>query len=424
MQAQDVLLIVGASHAGVELAMAARQQGWPGPIVLLGDEVSMPYQRPPLSKAWLSGEADADAMLLRPPSAFESAQVTLRLGTRVRSIDREARSIRLENGEELHYARLALCTGGRPRLLDVPGLPADVRPSNLLYLRTQSDAQQIRAHLVPGARVVVIGGGYVGLEVAASARKLDATVTVIEAQARVLQRVTGHQISAFYEDVHRAAGVDVRTGAGVRRIDCADDGKVCAVECTDGTRIETDVVVAGVGMLPNSELAAAAGLELDPGGGIMVDALSQTSDEFIFAAGDCTAHHSALYGRPVRLESVPNALEQARAAASTICGNPKPNHTVPWFWSDQYDLKLQMVGLSQGHESVVLRGDVATRSFIALYLLDGRVIAADAVNRPADFMQAKRAVAAGLRLDADALADEKNTLKELCAIAAAGVTSP
>lgn len=425
MQAEDVLLVIGASHAGVELSMAARQQGWAGPILLLGDEAPLPYQRPPLSKAWLGGEADEEALLLRPQTAFDSAHITLRLGTRVRAIDRDARSVTLADGEVLHYAKLALCTGGRPRLLDVPGLSGCPQPANLFYLRNQADARAIRARLVTGARVVVIGGGYVGLEVAASARKLGAGVTVLEAQARVLQRVTGPQLSAFYEGVHCAAGVDVRTGAGVRRIECADDGSghlaVRAVECADGTRIEADLVVAGVGMLPNSELAVATGLDVDEGGGVVVDAYSQTSDPHIVAAGDCTVQHNALYGRRIRLESVPNALEQARAAASQLCGKPKPNQAVPWFWSDQYDLKLQMVGLSQGHDAVVLRGDVAARAFIAFYLQHGRVIAADAVNRPGDFMQAKRAVALGLRLDAAALADQHQPLKDLIVVATAGV---
>lgn len=308
------------------------------------------------------------------------------------------------------YTKLALCMGGRPRTLVLPGLDAGVKPHNLHYLRTLTDADAIRAGLKEGARLVVVGGGYVGLELAASARKFGAEVTVIEALPRVLARVTGAQVAAFYEAVHREAGVQLRTGLSVERAELADDGAITALVCASGERIAADIVVAGIGMLPNVELAQAAGLAID--GGIVVDAFSQTSDPDILAAGDCTAHHSALYNRHIRLESVPNALEQARAAASALCGKPKPNHAVPWFWSDQYDLKLQMVGLSQGHDACVLRGDPASRRFIAFYLKEGVVIAADAVNRPADFMLAKRLVAAGVRVDGPALGDESVSLKD------------
>ncbi|MDR8394719.1 FAD-dependent oxidoreductase [Paraburkholderia sp. USG1] len=413
MNSEATLLIIGASHAGVELAFAARQQGWTGPVTLIGAENSLPYQRPPLSKAYLSGTATDDSLQLRPAQAYAEADVTLRPGVRVEQIDRLSRTVRLCDGSTLAYTKLALCTGGRPRTVIAEGMRADATPPNLHYLRTRADADGIRGDLRQGARLVVIGGGYVGLEVAASARKLGAEVTVLEAQHRVLARVTGPELSAFYETIHREAGVTIRTGVAVQRIICSDTGAVEAVACSDGTTLEADVVLAGIGMLPNVELAQAAGLDVD--GGIVVNEFSGTSDPDIVAAGDCTVHDSALYGRRIRLESVPNALEQARAAAAVLCGKPRANGSIPWFWSDQYDLKLQMVGLSEGYDRCILRGAVETRSFCAFYLRDGMLIAADAVNRPMEFMLSKRAVGKAGPLDVEALADASIPLKEVLA---------
>ncbi len=424
MDTASTLVIIGAGHAGVELALAARQQGWAGAIVLLGDEVHEPYHRPPLSKAFLSGAAAADTLGLRQRAAYDTANVTLRLGVRVARIDRAAHAVVLEGGESLPYTKLALCTGGRPRLLDVPGMEAG-QPPNLHYLRTQADSLAIAASVKAGSHVVVIGGGYVGLEVAASSRKLGADVTVLEMQPRVLARVTGAAMSAFYEGVHTAAGVRIRTGVSVTAVERAADGKVTDVLVKDESgaqeRLSADAIVVGVGMLPNVELALAAGLTVDRG--ILVDAHSVTSDPDIIAAGDCTVHDSALYGRRIRLEAVPNALEQARSAAAWLCGKPKPNLTVPWFWSDQYDLKLQMAGLSEGHDACVIRGSVDARSFCAFYLKQGVLIAVDAVNAPMDFMQAKRALPEHLSPDAEALADPAIPLKTLLAKPAAPAIS-
>lgn len=411
------LVIVGAGHAGSELAMAARQNGWAGGITLLGDEPVLPYQRPPLSKAWLAGRVDADGLLLRPRSAYEAAGVALRSGVRLEAIDRGEGCIVLSDGSRLAYDRLALCTGGRPRPLACAGVDPQRPPANLHYLRTMADAEGIRAGLRPGVRVVVIGGGYVGLEVAASARGLGAQVTLLEVQPRVLARVAGVEVSAFYESVHRQAGVDLRTGVQIDGVE-VEAGRIVAVRCRDGERIAADLVIAGVGMQVNDEVARAAGLAGD--GGIPVDELSRTCDPNIVAAGDCTLQYSSLYGRELRLESVPNALEQARAAASWLVGKPRPNRAVPWFWSDQYDLKLQMAGLSQGHDRCVLRGDPATRSFCAFYLLGTRVLAVDAVNRPADFMVARRALAQPCTAEASRLSDEGVPLKELLLCEAAG----
>lgn len=404
------LLVVGAGHAGSELAIAARQGGWAGRILLLGDEVGVPYQRPPLSKAYLLGKADRESLALRPAVAYEAAQVERIQGARLASIDRAAHRVTLADGTAVYYQKLALCTGGRARPLVCDGIDPSNPPSNLFCLRTLADAEAMRARLRPGALIIVVGGGYVGLEVAATACGLGARVTVLEAQPRVLARVAGPDVSRFYESVHRAAGVEILTGLGVAGMEC-EGGQVAAVVCSDGTRHPVDLVVAGIGMLPNIEAARAAGLAEEAG--IPVDDLARTADPDIVAAGDCTLQHHALYARQLRLESVPNALEQARAAASWLCGKAKPNRSVPWFWSDQYDLKLQMAGLSQGYDRCVLRGDPATHSFCAFYLQGHRLLAVDAVNRPGDFVLVRRAMAQPVEVDGDRLTDESIPLKEL-----------
>lgn len=415
----NTLVIVGAGHAGSELAIAARQAGWPGPIVLLGDEAAVPYHRPPLSKAYLCGQADLDAIALRPATAYQLAQVTRMTGVTMRSIDRTAHTLTLEDGRVIGYTKLALCLGGRPRPLLCPGIDAAAPPENLLYLRTLADADRIRAEIAPGCRIVIVGGGYVGLEVAASATKLGAQVTVLEAQPRVLARVAGERLSAFYEAMHRAQGVDVLTGTGVTRV-AFEGGRITAVTCSDGRTLPADLVVAGIGMLPNVQPAAAAGI--GQADGIPVDENSCTADPDIVAAGDCTLFTHPLYGRQMRIESVPSALEQARAAAGWLCGKPKPYASVPWFWSDQYDLKLQMVGLSQGYDQCVIRGSLEGHSFCAFYLQGDRLLALDAVNRPGDFMAVRRALAKPVRVDAQRLADESVPLKDLLAASAAPAT--
>jgi 3-phenylpropionate/trans-cinnamate dioxygenase ferredoxin reductase component len=415
MEKTDSLLIVGAGNAGAELAIAARTNGWVGAITLIGNETHLPYHRPPLSKAYLSGKADADSLSMRPTQAYAKAGVTLRLGMHVCGIDRKAKQLRLAGSDALEYTTLALCLGARARPIQLDGLDGSQPPINLHYLRSRDDADAIRTSMSPDCRLVVIGGGYVGLEVAASARALGAQVTILEAQPHVLARVTGPEVSAFYEGVHREAGVDLRTGVSLARIECDADAPgrsvVRAVVTTDEVRFAADVLVVGVGGIPNVELAQAAGLAVD--GGIIVNEFAQTSDLHIYAAGDCTLHPSAIYGRRLRLESVPNALEQARAAAASICGKPKAYDSVPWFWSDQYELKLQMAGLSQGFDRFVLRGSMAARSFVAFYLREGRLLAADAVNRPGDFMVAKRLVATQGIIEADKLSDESIPLKSL-----------
>jgi 3-phenylpropionate/trans-cinnamate dioxygenase ferredoxin reductase subunit len=411
--AQKQLIVVGAGQAGSELALSARLQGWIGPILLLGDESDLPYQRPSLSKAYLCGKVDMTALSLRQASAYDSAGILLRTGVRMRSINKQNRTIELENGEVLAYDKLALCTGGRARPWLCEGMNPDSPPHNLLSLRTREDADAIRHAIKPGTRLTVVGGGYIGLEVAASARSLSAEVTVLESQPRILARVAGQPMSEFIAGAHQAAGVDIKTNVAIKRV-VVEAGHITQVELMDGTVLPTDVVVAGIGMLPNVEPFMAAGLATAEG--IAVDACSVTSDSDVVAAGDCTIQQIPHYDRLIRLESVPNALEQARSAAAWVCGKSKPNESTPWFWSDQYDLKLQLAGLSHGHDRCVLRGQPDQRSFCLFYLLGNRILAVDAVNRPADFMQVRRALGSSPTLqieDPQALADESVSLKQL-----------
>ena len=409
---QQLILIVGAGQAGAELAFALRQTGSTARIVIVGDEPFAPYQRPPLSKSYLAGKVDLAALYVKPKDAYDTANIELRTAVRAEHVDRSAKVVRLSDGSTILYDKLVFATGGRPRPLQAKGLDDAARLGNLHYLRTVADVDRIHRQFQPGFRMVLIGGGYVGLEVAAAAREHGMRVTVLEAMPRVLARVTVPEISAFYERVHREAGVEIRTSAVVSSVVTDESGDaVTAIVCSDGSTTPADVVVVGIGLLPNTELAERSGLEVKDG--IVVDELTRTADPDVLAIGDCTRHPNVMYGRHVRLESVPNALEQARTAAATLCGQHRPHHAVPWFWSDQFDLKLQMVGLADGHDRLVLRGSTSTRSFSAFYMKEGRVIAADAVNRPQDFMIAKRLVAQQSMVDPSRLADESQPLKTL-----------
>jgi 3-phenylpropionate/trans-cinnamate dioxygenase ferredoxin reductase subunit len=407
--ATDRIVVIGAGHAASEFAGALRAGGFPGPVLMLGEEAHLPYQRPPLSKAFLSGEAPLGALELKSAAAYGKMGVEVRTGARVAAIDRSARRIELEDGGVECYGKLVLATGGRARPLAVDGLEHARKPANLHYLRTVADAGPIRELLRPGMRLVIIGGGYVGLEVASVARKRGLEVTVLEALPRLLARVTAAEISTFYERIHHDAGVAIRTRAAVRRIETDPGGDSVVAVHTQDEVIGADLVLAGVGQLPNVELAERCALAVD--NGVVVDEHSRSSDPDIFAIGDCSNHPSALYRRRLRLESVPNALGQARAAAATLCGSPRAYDTVPWFWSDQYDLKLQMVGLSHGYDRVITRGGTEERSFITFYLEAGRIIAADAVNRPKDFLAAKRLIGELAQIVPESLADESRPLQ-------------
>lgn len=413
MESNEVLLVVGAGHAGAQLAFSAREAGWSGDIVLIGSEAMLPYQRPPLSKAYLTGDVFTEGLEIKSASAYEKAGIQLRLGSTVQSIDRTGKSVALSDGSKLAYSRLALVTGGRPRPL--PGAAgAAGRAGNFHYLRTMDDVERMRPQLCPGQKLVIVGGGYIGLEVAASAIKLGLQVTVLEAESRVLARVTAPVMSAFYEQVHRAHGVDIRTGVSVTGFQLDEqEARIIGVVCSDTVSLPADLVVVGIGLLPNTELAAAAGLDVD--NGILVDEHACSSDPSIVAAGDCTRFHSSLYERSLRLESVPNAMEQARVAAATVCGVDKRHDPLPWFWSDQYDLKLKMAGLSAGYDQLVLRGRPEAGAFCAFYLSGRRVLAADTVNRIPDFMQSKRLIAERVEVSPEQLADETVPLAMLLA---------
>jgi 3-phenylpropionate/trans-cinnamate dioxygenase ferredoxin reductase subunit len=401
----ETTVIIGAGQAGCDLSTALRQQGYEGKIVLIGDEPALPYRRPPLSKAYLSGEMETEALYIKPQKAYEKQNVEVRTGVLVTSLDRHAHTVTLDNGETIKYTKLALTTGGRARRLPLPG----AEKPNVHYVRTHEDITRLKEQFKPGKRLLIIGGGYIGLEAAAVGVKKELKVTLVEAMPRLLARVTGPELSEYYHSVHQGHGVDIRMGSGVASLEGGEHVDFVVLE--DGTRLPADLLIVGIGLIPNTELAAAAGLEVD--NGILVDEYARTSDPDIFAAGDCTNHEHGFLKRRIRIESVPNASEQARVVAATICGKQVPHDSVPWFWSDQYDLKLQMVGINHGYEQVVVRGSMAENNFSAFYLKEGVVIAVDTVNRPKDFMVGKKLVAERVTADPAALRDESIELKSL-----------
>ena len=399
-------VIVGGGQAAATLALDLRQQGWRGEITLVCAEPTPPYHRPPLSKEFLAGEKRAAEIHIRPPAAYEKAGVRLLLKRRVTAIDRDAKSVALSDGSRLAYHKLALAVGAKARAVALPGVDLP----GVCYLRSLADAERIRRHIKPGGDAVIVGGGYIGLETAAVLNRLGMRVTLLEAQPRVLQRVTAPQVSAFYARVHSEAGVAIHCETTVTAF--IGEGRVQCVVRGDGAELPADLVVIGVGIAPATELAEAAGLEVE--NGIKVNGEAQPSDERIYAAGDCAWHYNPIYQRWLRLESVQNAVEQARAAALAICGKPAAYHALPWFWSDQYDLKLQIAGLSQGFEQIVIRGDLERgRSFAAFYLRQGRVIAVDAVNKAPEFMFGKKLITQGAAVDTAKLADAAFPLRDL-----------
>ncbi len=399
-------VIVGAGHGAGQIVTTLKQKRYAGRIVLIGEEAWLPYQRPPLSKKYLSGELPAERLYVKPAAFYEDPDIEVRLETRVERIDRGAGRVLLDSGAALDYSALVLATGSRVRTLDVEGAGLD----GIHYLRSIDDVDRIRAGLESAQRVVIVGAGYIGLEVAAVVRTAGHDVAVVEMADRVMSRVVSPELSAFYEDVHRDAGVELLLGIGVDGF-AARDGHVAGVRLSDGRTLPADLVVVGVGILPNVELAQAAGLAVD--NGIVVDERCRTADSAIYAIGDCSAHPSRIYGQRLRLESVQNALEQAKTAAINIAGGDASYDQVPWFWSDQYDLKLQIVGLSEGFDRAIVRGDPRERSFSCAYLRDGRLIAIDAVNAPKDFMQAKALIARGASPDPAELANPATELKNL-----------
>jgi 3-phenylpropionate/trans-cinnamate dioxygenase ferredoxin reductase component len=402
----DRIIIAGAGHAGGSVAAMLRQLGWKTGITLVGEEPLPPYQRPPLSKAWLTGEADADSLALRPLGFYNDADIELRLGTTVTNIDPAEHKVTFSDGDTMHYAHLVLATGSRARRIPLPG----VDQANVLELRTAADADKLKAALGPGKRLAVVGGGYIGLEAAASGRALGADVTIVELMPRVLARVACETLSTFFQDFHRSQGVTIELGAAVQALE--GNGTVTGVRLADGRVIPCDAALIGVGGVPNEELARDAGIACD--GGIVVDLNARTSDPAIFAIGDCTKRPLPLYNRTMRLESVPNALEQAKQAASAICGRPQPAPEVPWFWSDQYDLRLQIVGIPFDATEIVVRGDIAAGKFALFHLTaDGTVQAVEAVNASTEFMGGRRIIQRRKQLTAARIADRTVTMQEL-----------
>ncbi len=396
------IVIVGAGHAAGQAAASLRQEGFENEIIIIGDEAHIPYQRPPLSKAYLAGEQGIERVYLRPEKFYADKNVTVKVDTSVTAIDTAAKTVTTSTGETIAYEKLLIATGGRARKLSIPGSDLD----GIHYLRTIADVDHIRNDFGEGRKLVIVGGGYIGLEVASVAVKYGLEVHVLEMEERILQRVTTPEMSAYYDQLHSGRGVNIHTSTMVSGF--TGDGHVSAVECGDQS-FPADLVIVGIGIIPNTEIAEAAGIECD--NGIVVDDHCRTSATDVYAAGDCTNHPNPLLNRRLRLESVPNAMEQARVASANMTGGDKVYASIPWFWSDQYELKLQMVGFSADGDTQVLRGDMASNEFAVFYLKDGKVVAADAVNSPKEFMICKQLI--GKEVDAAALADPEADLKSL-----------
>ena len=396
------IVIIGAGHAAGQAAASLRQAKFEGPVTIIGDETHIPYQRPPLSKQYLAGTQPADKVFLRAEKFYADKDIQLMLDTRATQIDPSTKTINLDNGETIAYEKLLISTGSRPRRLSIVG--SDL--NGIHYLRTMDDVDGIRADVKPDANLVIVGGGYIGLEVAAVGVELGMNVHVLEMEERILQRVTTPEMSAYYHKLHSDRGVHIHTQTGVTGF--AGNGSVEKVLCGDQS-FDADIVIVGIGIIPNIEIAEEAGIHCD--NGIVVDDHCRTSDPDIYAAGDCTNHPNPLMNKRLRLESVPNAMDQARVSTANMLGDDKVYAAIPWFWSDQYELKLQMVGFSADGDSQVLRGDMDSHQFAIFYLKDGKVVAADAVNSPKEFMLCKQLI--GKPADPDQLADPETDLKSL-----------
>jgi 3-phenylpropionate/trans-cinnamate dioxygenase ferredoxin reductase subunit len=400
----STILIIGGGQAGAQAIDTLRREGFGGRIVLVCEEAVLPYQRPPLSKKYLCGELSPERLPFRHQAFYDEHRIELKLGVRAERVHPAAHRVALSSGENIAYDRLLLCVGAVSRPLTCPG--ADL--PGVHYLRGIGDVPQIQAGLKPGARVVIVGGGYIGLETAATARKMGCSVTVLEMADRVMNRVVASNVSEYFAHEHRAHGINLICNARVMRLE--GGSRVERVICADGGIHEADLLVVGVGALANSQLAEEAGLACD--NGIVVDEYCRTSDASIYAAGDCTSHPSLRFEMRVRLESVDNAFEQAKAAALNMLDRPFVHDRVPWFWSDQFDNKLLIVGLSQGHDQQVTRGDPATRSFSVCYLKGGELQAVEAINNSKDYMSARKLIAARARPDLNKLADPLIALKD------------
>jgi len=401
------VVIVGTGHGGAQAAIALRQNGFEGSIQMIGRDPNPPYERPPLSKEYLAGEKPFERIMIRPLTFWEDKGIGLTLGETVNKIDAEAKEVQLGSGERVGYGRLIWSAGGDARRMSCPGSHLD----GIHAIRDRRDVKQLMAELEGGAKnFVVIGGGYIGLEAAAVLRKLGCNVTLVESMDRLLSRVAGEDLSAFFAEEHRRQGVDVRLGCNVERL----EGETCVTGVTlaSGETIPCDAVVAGIGIVPSVGPLIAAGAA--GANGVDVSDICHTSIEKVYAIGDCAAHANPYAnGQVVRLESVQNANDMANTVAKAICGEPQPYDAMPWFWSNQYDLRLQTAGLNIDYDTTVLRGDPAQRSFSVIYLRDGVVIAVDAVNRTKDYVQGGKLVKARAEVDPELLMDEEVLLKEM-----------
>ena len=407
MPNEERIVIIGAGQAGGQAAVSLRQLGHTGEITLVGDEPAPPYQRPPLSKAYLKGKLDRERLFLKPYQFYTDSNITLETGKTASAIDRADKTVSFSDGSSTSYDKLIIATGSRARVLPLPGASL----KNVLDLRTLSDVDELKPLVTENNRAIIVGAGYIGLEAAAVMRELGVDVTVLEMADRVLARVTSPVMSAFYQQLHESHGVKIITGARLAALE--GDGAVSAAVMADGTRLPCDLVLVGIGILPNEEIASASGIACK--NGILVDRDARTNDPDIYAIGDCAHRPLVHYGRDGRLESVHNAIEQGKIAAAHIVGKPRPMEDVPWFWSDQYDVKLQIAGLSQDHDTVVTRGDPATGSFAVFYFRDNALISVDAVNAPPEFLTAKRLIAQGSQVSAEEVGDTSISMKDILA---------
>ncbi|MDE0733572.1 MAG: FAD-dependent oxidoreductase [Gammaproteobacteria bacterium] len=393
-------VIVGASHAGTSLAMQLRREGWQGKIKLIGGENELPYHRPPVSKDLLAGKKDIDQIRLRPEKVFQDNEIELLLGSTVTEINTKQELVRV-NDEDINFEKLAICTGARPRKLELGG-----EEDRIFYLRDHNDALRVRARIAANQRVIVIGGGYIGLESAAVLQAQGVDVIVLEREGRILQRVTSESMSKFMSKLHQDQGVSIKTDVQIESITTLGDEQL--VHCNGGQTFSANFLIIGVGILPNTEFISDSEIELEAGS-IVVDKFGQTSSSNIYAAGDCTIHPSRVYERMLKLESVQNANDQARVVAANICGKETIYDTVPWFWSDQYSIKLQMAGLGQGFDEIVVRGNMNAgleSSFSLFYLREKVLLATDCVSRPKEFMMSKQLIKNRSLLDSSVLSDE------------------
>ena len=400
----DKIVIAGAGQAAIQSAVSLRKFGYEGSITIIGEESHPPYQRPPLSKDYLLGKTQLDRVHLKKEAFYAENKIELIINTKVESIDRKEKMVSLSNKENLAYGKLIIAVGSRVRKLDVPG----VNKNGIHYLRGLDDANSLKENLKEGKKLVIVGAGYIGLEVAAVAASLKIETSVIDIADRVMSRTVDPLISDYYHSLHANNGVNIHLKHGLKSI--TGKGNVEKVFCTNNLELDADIVVIGAGVIPNDELASTAGLTCE--NGIVVNEFGQTEDENIYACGDCTNHPNKILGRKLRLESVHNAMEQSKVVASSIMGLEEPYNQVPWFWSDQFDLKLQIAGLSDGYDDLVIRGDIKnSREFAAFYFKGDKLLAVDAVNSPREFMLGRMVLGKGKTLDKKAIADQSADLK-------------